>query len=65
MNECNQSMHDDGEGVTQNRDGRAEDILEITSDNSPCALNSLEHQRASKFQIKITNEKTEVELCSC
>ena len=42
MNECNEGMNDDGEGVTQNSDGRAEDILESASDNSPSVLNSVE-----------------------
>ena len=61
MNDCNEGKHDDGEeAVTQNRDGRAEDILESASDNSPSALNSVEQQR---LQIKITNEKTQVQLC--
>ena len=53
MNECNEGMHDDGEGVTQNRDGRTEDILESASDNSPSVLNSVEQQRVkSKSQTK-------------
>ena len=52
MNECNEGMHDDGEGVTQNRDGRAEDILQSTSDSSPCALNSFKHQRVSNQNHK-------------
>ena len=52
MNECNEGMHDDGEGVTQNRDARAEDILESASDNSPSVLNSAEQQRVSNQNCK-------------
>ena len=55
MNECNEGMHDDGEGITQNHDGRAEDILQSTSDNSPCALNSFKHQRVSNQNDKQKN----------
>ena len=55
MNECNEGMHDDGEGVTQNRDGRAEDILESASDNSPSVLNSVEQQRVSNQNRKRKN----------
>ena len=47
MNECNKGIHDDGEGVTQNRDERVEDILESASDNSPSVLNLVEQQRVS------------------
>ena len=53
MNECNEGIHDDGEeGVTQNCDGRAEDILESTSDNSPSALTLVEQQRVSNQNRK-------------
>ena len=55
MNECNEGMHDDGEGVTQNRDARAEDILESASDNSPSVLNSAEQQRVSNQNRKWKN----------
>ena len=47
MNECNKGIHDDGEGVTQNRDERVEDILESASDNLPSVLNLVEQQRVS------------------
>ena len=40
-------MHDDGEGVTENRDGRPEDTLESVSNNSPSVLNSVKQQRVS------------------
>ena len=53
MNECNEGIHDDGEeGVNQNRDGRAEDILESASDNSSSGLNSVELQRVSHQNCK-------------
>ena len=55
INECNEGMHDDGEGVTQNRDGRAEDILESASENSPSVLNSVEQQRVSNQNRKRKN----------
>ena len=55
MNECNEGMHDNGEGVTQNRDGRAEDILKSASDNSPSVLNSVEQQRVSNQNCKRKN----------
>ena len=41
--------------MTQNRDGRAEDILESTSDNSPSVLNSVEPQRVSNKNRKRKN----------
>ena len=55
MNECNEGMHGDEEGVAQNRDGRAEDILEGASDNSACALNSVEQQRVLNQNCKQKN----------
>ena len=55
INECNESMHDDGEGVTKNRDGRAEDILESASENSPSVLNSVKQQRVSNQNRKRKN----------
>ena len=48
-------MHRDGEGVTQNRDRRAEDALESASDNSPSVLNSVEQQRVSNKNRKRKN----------
>ena len=42
MNESNEGMHNDGEGITKNHDGRAEDILESACDNSPSVFNSEE-----------------------
>ena len=60
MNECNEGMHDDGEeGFNQNRDGRAEDIFESTSDNSLSAI----RLSSKEFQIKMANEIMQVQLC--
>ena len=55
MNECNEGMHDDGEGVTQNRNGSVEDILESASDNSPSVLNLVKQQRVSNKNHKRKN----------
>ena len=54
MNECNEGVHDHG-GVTQNRDGMANVILESASDNSPSVLNSVEQQRVSNQNPKRKN----------
>ena len=61
MNECNEGMHDDGEGVTQNRDGRAaKTYLKVhLITRRLCSI----RWSSKEFQIKITNEKPQVELC--
>ena len=64
MNECNEGTHDDGEGVTKNRDGRAEDIRESASDNSPSVLNSVEQQRVSNQNRKRKNASGTVQTSS-
>ena len=56
FNECNEGMHDDGEeGVTQNRYGRAEDILQSAFDNSPSGLNLVEQQKVPNQNCKREN----------
>lgn len=56
INECNESMHNDAEkGVTQNRVGRAENILESASNNSLSALNLAEQQSVSNQNRKRKN----------
>ena len=52
MNECNEGMYDDGEGVTQDRDERAENVLESASDKSPSVLYSVEQQTISSQNRK-------------
>ena len=42
MNESNEAIHDDGEGVTHNHDRWAEDILKSACDNSLSVFNSVE-----------------------